>query len=257
MLTPLDIHNKVFSKGVRGYKLEEVDAFLDEVIRNYESLFRENRELKEKVALLEEEIAKNKEISGTLQKTMILAEKVMEEETQRAEKEGQLIKWEAEKEGKRLIEEAKKEVLGIHQEIERLRLFEKQLYLKHKGFLEFQMELLDGYRKEEQTGEANPEETKPPEAAEPEDFAAEAKGEEAAPAEKPNAAELPDKGEAAVTETLAFGQGEEEAKPSESTEAAAELSPEKDDLEEVYRMAQKMEEALQALDKIYGPENKS
>ena len=48
MLTPLDIHNKVFSKGVRGYKLEEVDAFLDEVIRNYESLFRENRELKKR-----------------------------------------------------------------------------------------------------------------------------------------------------------------------------------------------------------------
>ena len=41
----------------------------------------------------------------------------MEEETQRAEKEGQLIKWEAEKEGKRLIEEAKKEVLGIHQRL--------------------------------------------------------------------------------------------------------------------------------------------
>ena len=42
MLTPLDIHNKVFTKGVRGYKLEEVDAFLDEVIR---PILKENEEL--------------------------------------------------------------------------------------------------------------------------------------------------------------------------------------------------------------------
>ena len=147
MLTPLDIHNKVFTKGVRGYKLEEVDAFLDEVIRSYEALFRENRELKDKVGRLEDEIEKNREISSTLQKT-ILAEKVMEEESQRAEKEAELIKRQARQEGEGLIEQAKKEVLRIHQEIERLKLYEKQLYLKHKGFLEFQMELLDGYKGE-------------------------------------------------------------------------------------------------------------
>ena len=29
MLTPLDIHNKTFSKGLRGYAQEEVEQFME------------------------------------------------------------------------------------------------------------------------------------------------------------------------------------------------------------------------------------
>ncbi len=149
MLTPLDIHNKVFERAFRGYKMEEVDAFLDEVIRAHESLFRENKELKETVSRMEEEAAKSREVGAALEKTMVLAQKVFEEETLRAKKEAELILWEAEKKGEKLIQEAQREVLDIRQKIEHLRLYEKQLYLKHKGFLEFQMELLDGYNDRE------------------------------------------------------------------------------------------------------------
>ena len=35
-LTPLDIHNKEFSKGFRGYDEDEVNEFLDQVIKDYE-----------------------------------------------------------------------------------------------------------------------------------------------------------------------------------------------------------------------------
>ena len=31
MITPMDIHNKTFSRGLRGYSQEEVDAFLQEL----------------------------------------------------------------------------------------------------------------------------------------------------------------------------------------------------------------------------------
>ena len=40
MLTPLDIHNKEFKRGFRGYNEEEVDEFLDRVIKDYEQLYR-------------------------------------------------------------------------------------------------------------------------------------------------------------------------------------------------------------------------
>ena len=280
MLTPLDIHNKVFTKGVRGYKLEEVDAFLDEVIRSYEALFRENRELKDKVGRLEDEIEKNREISSTLQKTMILAEKVMEEESQRAEKEAELIKRQARQEGEGLIEQAKKEVLRIHQEIERLKLYEKQLYLKHKGFLEFQMELLDGYKGETaepadekaarvlnhgevtlgfsselaregqkidgaaEAKEAKPEERKPEEAG-------------ALPAwklEPASEAAAPESGGIAAAGDAGQAEGSAPSMAAAASETARELSPGVDDLDQ---MARKMEEALEALDKIYGPDGPS
>ncbi|MEF9921853.1 MAG: DivIVA domain-containing protein [Anaerovoracaceae bacterium] len=48
MITPLDIENKEFARGVRGYKEDEVDDFLDLVIIDYEKLLLENQKLKKK-----------------------------------------------------------------------------------------------------------------------------------------------------------------------------------------------------------------
>ena len=55
-LTPMDINNKEFKRGLRGYNPEEVDEFLDEVIENYEQLYKDNSKLKEKVTLANEQI---------------------------------------------------------------------------------------------------------------------------------------------------------------------------------------------------------
>ena len=49
MITPADIEYKEFTKAVRGYKEEEVDAFLDLIIVDMEKLIRENRKLKEEL----------------------------------------------------------------------------------------------------------------------------------------------------------------------------------------------------------------
>ncbi|GAA3323178.1 hypothetical protein GCM10020331_046000 [Ectobacillus funiculus] len=41
-LTPLDIHNKEFGRGFRGYDEDEVNEFfLDQVIKDYELVLRE------------------------------------------------------------------------------------------------------------------------------------------------------------------------------------------------------------------------
>lgn len=49
MLTPNDIEKKEFTKGVRGYKDTEVDAFLDEIIEEFKNLTSENRNLKDRI----------------------------------------------------------------------------------------------------------------------------------------------------------------------------------------------------------------
>ena len=48
MLTPVEIENKEFKKGIRGYREDEVDEFLDIVKEDFENLYRENTDLKEK-----------------------------------------------------------------------------------------------------------------------------------------------------------------------------------------------------------------
>ena len=48
-LTPLDIHNKSFNKGFRGYDEDEVNEFLEQIMKDYELILREKRELEEQL----------------------------------------------------------------------------------------------------------------------------------------------------------------------------------------------------------------
>ena len=45
MLTPLDLKEKTFSKGFRGYDAEEVNQFLRQIAREYERLYKDNEDL--------------------------------------------------------------------------------------------------------------------------------------------------------------------------------------------------------------------
>ena len=47
-LTPMDIKNKEFKKAIRGYATDEVDEFMEEIVENYEEIFKENSKQKRK-----------------------------------------------------------------------------------------------------------------------------------------------------------------------------------------------------------------
>ena len=51
-LTPMDINNKEFKRGLRGYNPEEVDEFLDDVIKDYGVYIALVKELQEENAKL-------------------------------------------------------------------------------------------------------------------------------------------------------------------------------------------------------------
>ena len=63
MYTPLDIENKKFAKQmVNGYNVEEVDDFLDELTIDYEKIYKQSGEATKKIADMEEELQKYKNI---------------------------------------------------------------------------------------------------------------------------------------------------------------------------------------------------
>ncbi|MGZ4122291.1 MAG: DivIVA domain-containing protein, partial [Tumebacillaceae bacterium] len=106
MLTPLDIHNKEFGRSLRGYNEDEVNEFLDRVIKDYEALIRENRNLEEKVVTLEERLGHFHNLEDTLSKSIIVAQETAEEVKSNARKEAHLIVKEAEKNADRIINES-------------------------------------------------------------------------------------------------------------------------------------------------------
>ena len=80
MITPLDIENKKFSRQMmNGYNVDEVDDFLDEVMEDYESNYKELATLRTKVEELELSLTRYKTIESTLQNTLVMAQSTADE----------------------------------------------------------------------------------------------------------------------------------------------------------------------------------
>ncbi|MBA4537592.1 DivIVA domain-containing protein [Bacillus aquiflavi] len=142
-LTPLDIHNKEFSKGFRGYDEDEVNEFLDQVIKDYEIIIREKKELEETLAALNERLEHFMNIEETLNKSIIVAQEAGEEVKRNAQKEAKLIIKEAEKNADRIINEALSKARKVAMEIEELKKQSKVFRTRFKMLIEAQLDLLN------------------------------------------------------------------------------------------------------------------
>ncbi|SMP46795.1 DivIVA domain-containing protein [Anoxynatronum buryatiense] len=114
MITPLDIQNKEFKKSVRGYNESEVDAFLDQVMADYEQLFKENMELKEQLERDSKQVEKYKQMEETLKETLVVAQSSAEELRSNALKKADLLVEEAEMRAKEIVASARRELERIH-----------------------------------------------------------------------------------------------------------------------------------------------
>lgn len=80
MLTPLEIENKKFAKQmVNGYSVDEVDEFLDILTADYEKMYKENTESRDKIENLTKDLEHYKNIESTLQSTLLMAQSTAEE----------------------------------------------------------------------------------------------------------------------------------------------------------------------------------
>lgn len=76
-LSPLDIHNKEFTRGFRGYAEDEVNEFLDQIIKDYEIVLREKKELEEKIKMMSEQMNHYNSLEDTLQKSIVVAQEAV------------------------------------------------------------------------------------------------------------------------------------------------------------------------------------
>lgn len=143
MLTPLDIESKVFTRTVSGYSVSEVKQFMKEILINYEKLYRENIELKDKVNLLNEGIQYYKTIEDTLQSTLLLAERTAEDVKAAARNKSDQIIKEAELKSYTIINDAQSEIYRINKEKESLIRSYDASKIQMRQFLKAQLELTE------------------------------------------------------------------------------------------------------------------
>ncbi|WP_172194154.1 MULTISPECIES: DivIVA domain-containing protein [Saccharibacillus] len=146
-LTPLDIHNKEFSRRLRGYDEDEVNEFLDQVIKDYESVIRENKDLLHRMTSMEERLNHFMNLEDTLSKTIIVAQEAADEVRGNAKKEAQLIVKEAEKNADRIINESLVKSRKVAVEMEELKKQASIYRTRFRTLIEAQLELLaqDGW----------------------------------------------------------------------------------------------------------------
>ncbi len=140
-MTPLDIRNKTFRKGVRGYQCAEVEKFLENVSQEFESAYTENFELREKTKGLEVEISHYRQLENTLQQTLVLAQQTAEEVKKAARHEAELLLREAEHQKLSKVSEAQKKWDEIHEEIQGLSRKRDLLRTQLKSFLQAHLDL--------------------------------------------------------------------------------------------------------------------
>lgn len=106
MITPMDIHNKTFSKGLRGYSEEEVNDFLRQIVTDYEQIYREHREMEEEMDQMKVKLANYEKISDTMTATLQLAKDTAENVKKNAKRNADILISNAKMEGARQVKDA-------------------------------------------------------------------------------------------------------------------------------------------------------
>ena len=165
MLTPVDINNKEFEIGFRGYKQDDVDDFLDQVVNDYEMLYRDNNRLKKEIELNNKQLDQYHQLEKNLQDTLLVAQRTADEVVNTANTRGEEIRQAAkqaaenlkreselqaerlrnqtEQECKRKIERAAAQVRAAVEEYDRIVRERRQFVAKMRNLMQTELGLLE------------------------------------------------------------------------------------------------------------------
>ncbi len=149
-ISPLDIRKHEFRKSLRGFDVEEVSAFLDLISVEYENIVRENALLNEKLKEYNNQLKKYHDIEGTLQETLLSAERAREETVNTAKKQADVIIREAEVKAASIIEDGRKVFARLRNAIVELKIHKESYLSKLKALTKAQLEMFDSFSFDEE-----------------------------------------------------------------------------------------------------------
>lgn len=142
MLTPIEIQDKSFKSGI-GYDKRDVDAFLKDILANYELLYTKNAELEDKVAVLSEGISHYKSNEKSIQKALVLAQNVADEIIATANKKAQVIEEKAYAKSDEILLNSKSELNRLNAKIADITMKFENYKNSCRHFALAQIEMLD------------------------------------------------------------------------------------------------------------------
>lgn len=150
----IDILNQKFARSMRGYNVQEVDRFMQDVADTMGRLSEIRSGLEARVTELEARLRDYKDRESALRDTMLTAQKVTDELKSTAQREAQLIIDAAYAKAENLINQGHQRLAKLHEEINASKKMRAQFEMKVQAVIDAHQQLLDMSRKEEEQRDA-------------------------------------------------------------------------------------------------------
>ena len=129
-----------FRTSLNGYNKEDVNAFVNEVIKEYESILAKLRNSTRDIAFLNRELAKYKNLEKSLNDTILIAQEASANAQKAAIAEGKLIIEEAKKNASKIVNNSLLKAQDIEKEAESLKRKVSSYKQRFTALIEAQMD---------------------------------------------------------------------------------------------------------------------
>lgn len=134
---------KKFDKSFNGYNVNQVNAFVDDVVDKVDDMITKMKEKDLIIDRLTKELEHYKNMDATLNRAVVMAEEASNKYKENSLNESDLIITEAKKNANRIINDALMKAEHIEEESARLRRNIVTYKRRMKGLIEQQSEIID------------------------------------------------------------------------------------------------------------------
>ncbi|MCB9234341.1 MAG: DivIVA domain-containing protein [Bacteroidia bacterium] len=151
MITPIEIRQHTFKKGLRGYDKEEVTNFLNTISMEWEKVLEEFKKTRNELDKTQSNLDSLKQVESVLHKTLLQAEQTSKSTIENAKKNAELKVAEAESRSREMLTDALKEKARVEMEISALINQRDEILQQLNLFLHSQAERLKKFEQQEMT----------------------------------------------------------------------------------------------------------
>jgi len=142
-ISPINIKKQEFSKSVRGFDKDEVQAYLEKLADEFESLQTENDSLKKELDQANSKLVEFRKIEKSLQETLLKAQESSSRSIESTKKQTGLMIKEAEIKASQILEKARENANEIRNSVINLREERDLIIAKLRAIINSQANLLE------------------------------------------------------------------------------------------------------------------
>jgi cell division initiation protein len=147
MITPIDIRQHTFKKGLRGYDPDEVRAYLEALSREWEAQLELQKRMKQELEQAKARLSSFEQMENILHKTLQQAEQAAKSTQESSQREAEITLREARQQAQQVLSTLEKERSQVQQSTQALLLRRDEVFSQMKSFLAAQLERLTSFER--------------------------------------------------------------------------------------------------------------